>query len=249
MEPTTETTEPAGEGAAGDAERKELTGFGQAVHGQLLWLQRGYVSDPDDPMAVQVLAGLRPGAGRLPEDLPRLLGYDYGLHEVWLDDDIPVRAAHIALSLYAVHQQSLRSADLRMYKWAAPKPEGRPTVRHNLGWAVRALMDQAPSEPEPDAGADGRQRKAGPVSIHDPVRQRFVQAGKATSARTMADRLRGLVDLLHRHRVPLDYALLAEHIHKAQQPGGISEVRRAWNFGFNSYRAPRTTDDTDKDAS
>ncbi len=244
MEPTTETSESTAEGAAGATKREELGTFGRAVHGQLLWLQRGYVSDPDDPMAVQVLGGLRPGAGRLPEDLPRLLGFDYGLDEVWLDDDAPVRAAHIALSLYAVHQQSLRSPDLRMYRWGTPKSDRHPSVLHNLGWAARALMVSAVQKPD----AEG-ERKSSQASVQTTVQQRFVQVGKATSARTMADRLLGLVRLLHRHRIPLDYAVLAEHIYRAQQPGGIAEVRRAWNFGFNSYRAPRTTDDTDKDAS
>lgn len=245
MEPSADTTTHTADAAEEAAKRPELTAFGRAVHGQLLWLQRGYVSDPDDPMAVQVLSQLRPGAGRLPEEVPQLLGYDYGLGEVWLEEDAPVRAAHIALTLYARHQQSLRNWDLRMYRWGKPGGQ-RPPLLHNLGWAVRAVMDEE-SRPRDAAGGDGGGgvRASARPPVHEPVRQRFVQAGKASDVKTMADRLRGLVDLLHRHRIPLDYAVLAEHLHRAQQPGGLAEVRRSWNFGFNAYRKP---DNTDKDA-
>jgi CRISPR system Cascade subunit CasB len=218
-------------------ERPELDTLGNAVHNRLTWLQEGYVNERDVPLAVQNLAELRRGAGRLPEDVPEFLGEDYGLDEVWIADDRPIRAAHVALTLYARHQQSLRTPDLRMYRWHSPGTQ-RPSLVHNLGWAVRRLM---PAQ-----------------EISSPIRQRFVQVGKATTVTIMAERMRGLIDLMRRDRIPLDYALLAEHMLLAQRPGGMRQVRRAWDHGFNAYRPPKPTaeqtpadddtDHTDKDA-
>ncbi|MFC7326646.1 type I-E CRISPR-associated protein Cse2/CasB [Marinactinospora rubrisoli] len=244
-------SQKSGKDAEKREQRTELTPFGRAVHEQLAWLQQGYVGRPEDPMAVQLLAELRRGAGKLPEDVPEMLGQSYGLDGLWLEDDSRIRAAHVSLTLYSRHQQSLREHGLRMYRWHSPD-SNRPSPVHTLGWAVRALMTDD-EENGAETARENRERRQ--VRIRDSVRQRFIQAGKASNVKTTAERLRGLVDLLHNRQIPLDYARLAEDLYDVQQQGRRPEVRRRWNFAFNAYRKPNTAEtnetlkNADKDAS
>ncbi|MBB5085070.1 type I-E CRISPR-associated protein Cse2/CasB [Nonomuraea endophytica] len=180
-------------------------------------LQRGYLND--ESWAVSLLARLRRGAGKLPQDVPDLWGAT-GLEE--LHHQLPPRsgdtaleraeaAQFIAVTLYALHQQSRRTT--RMHH---PGTE--------LGTAVRRLMP---------GGA-----------IDEPIRRRFVRAGTATTRQALAERLRDLVSLLHRESIPIDYALLAQRLYQAQLPDGMRQVRQRWGRSFHAHRPAATPADT-----
>ncbi|PWI43204.1 type I-E CRISPR-associated protein Cse2/CasB [Streptomyces sp. ICBB 8177] len=108
----------------------------------------------------------------------------------------------------------------------------RPGIE--LGTAVRRLMP--------------------PGEIDEPVRKRFVRVGMSPTLAMLSSRLRELVLLLRGQDIALDYALLAEHLYRWQQPGGPDQVRRAWGRAFHAHRAPTTGQDNEtatdsKDAS
>ncbi|UZJ33471.1 type I-E CRISPR-associated protein Cse2/CasB [Streptomyces endophytica] len=186
-------------------------------------LQKGYLAD--HPSAVAALAQLRRGAGKEFQQVPDLWGrLDLSpLHHqsaetaplrerelTWAED-----AVHVAVTLWALHQQSRSSAMHR------PHTKELPT---GLGAAVRQLV------PDDERG--------------EPVRKRFVRVGTAATLRELADRLRGLVVLLRGEDIAVDYALLAGQLYAWQQPGGRDAVRRAWGRSFQAYR-PRSAADND----
>ncbi|MFJ9480298.1 type I-E CRISPR-associated protein Cse2/CasB [Streptomyces mirabilis] len=178
-------------------------------------LQRGYLAD--EAKAVTALARLRRGAGREAGQLPDLwnLVDTTPLHEphdgaralnerelVCAED-----ALHVALTLWALHQQSRREA--RMHESGSrAKPRG-------VGAAVRRMMK--------------------PGEIDEPLRKRLVRVGTAPDLTTLAQRLRDIVLLLRRDQVPLDYALLAGQLYRWQQPGGPDDVRREWGRSFHAW--------------
>ncbi|MEU7382037.1 type I-E CRISPR-associated protein Cse2/CasB [Streptomyces sp. NPDC042207] len=209
--------------------------------GHIAALQRGYLDDQSH--AVASLARLRRGAGREAGQLPDLWALiDTGpLHETPdgarpLSERELVRAEdalHVALTLYALHQQSRRSG---MYQ------ADRPDRRRGLGAAVRRMMK--------------------PGEIDEPVHKRLVRAGTAPDLAVLAQRLRDIVVLLRREDIQLDHALLAGQLYTWQWPGGADTVRREWGRSFHAWHdkpkdgaaasagsdTTRTTD-TDKDAS
>ncbi|MGI5118803.1 type I-E CRISPR-associated protein Cse2/CasB [Marinactinospora thermotolerans] len=213
-------------------ERKPaLRPLGAYVDEQVRKLQEGYLRDR--PGAVATLAGLRGGAGKPLTDAPEAWEFTSApqLHDALPYGGDPEgerrreaaeNAVHMALSLYAVHQQSRREE--RMHR---PGPD--------LGRAVRRLMP--------------------PGDIDQALHRRFVQAGTAVDPAVLAQRLREIVTLLRRESIPLDYGLLADHLHTAlAERNGIKQVRTAWGRGFHAYRPANepadtgTNDDTDKDA-
>ncbi|MEV7699916.1 type I-E CRISPR-associated protein Cse2/CasB [Streptomyces sp. NPDC086779] len=208
-------------------------------------LQQGYLADRSPDVAA--LARLRRGAGREAGQLPDLWSLiDTGPLHVPPDDARPLDesdlvraedALHVALTLWALHQQSrptgMHQAD-------------RKDSRRGLGTAVRRMMK--------------------PGEIDEPLRKRLVRAGTAPDLTSLAQRLRDIVVLLRRADIPLDYALLAGQLYTWQRPGGADVVRREWGSSFHAWHdkdaekpgdaalAPagdKTTDstDTDKDAS
>lgn len=207
-------------------------------------LQRGYLSDQSH--ALGALARLRRGAGKEFSQMPDLWGLaDTGaLHDEPGDGRRPLReeeltraedAVHVALTLWALHQQS---------RGAAMHRPGSRTAPRGLGAAVRQLMP--------------------PGEIAEPIRKRFVRVGTAPGLPALAQRLREIVLLLRGADIPLDYALLAGQLYGWQEPTGREAACRAWGRSFHSYRtdqqtgagapaAPAGTDDitdlTDKDAS
>ncbi|MGW8954761.1 type I-E CRISPR-associated protein Cse2/CasB [Streptomyces sp. NPDC055709] len=203
-------------------------------------LQRDYLNDR--PYAVAALARMRRGAGREFAQVPDLWGLiDTGpLHDSPEDTGRPLNeteltraesAVHVAVTLWALHQQS------RPRGMHQPDRREKPT---GLGAAVRRLMP--------------------PGDIAEPVLKRLIRAGNALDLPTLAQRLRDIVLLLRREDIALDYTLLAEQLFQWQQPGGRDEVRRAWGRSFHA-RVPQEpaadgktgidaeTNDTDKDAS
>ncbi len=184
-------------------------------------LQRDYRQDR--PSAVAALAQLRRGAGKLPEDVPDLLGMAEieqlyqelpGLERWESEAGRAERAQFLALTLFAQHQQSHRNASMH-----------RQGVE--LGEAVRQLMK--------------------PGEIDERIRRRFVRVGAATGPDVLAVRLREVVALLRDRTIPLDYGLLAHRLYQAQTPGGMTEVRQRWGRSFHAYR-PATGDKAADDA-
>ncbi|MFC3996815.1 type I-E CRISPR-associated protein Cse2/CasB [Nocardiopsis sediminis] len=188
-----------------------LRWVGAFVDERVREIQNGYIHDRSG--AVATLAQLRRGAGKTIEAVPELWGLtlDDRFYETMPpflrreekanEQEEAEDAAHIALTLFAVHQQSRREE--RMHQ------RGR-----DLGAAVRRLIP--------------------PGDIDEPLRRRFVQVGTAHDLATLAFRLREIVVLLRRDAVALDYGLLADQIHRFQQPGGRSDVRAAWGRGFHA---------------
>ncbi|MET4224797.1 type I-E CRISPR-associated protein Cse2/CasB [Oerskovia enterophila] len=139
------------------------------------------------------------------------------------DDPTPEEVAvHVALTLYAVNQQSRDSG------------AHRPGV--GLGHAVSRL--------ERARGGAPADQDEGKVS---PVRRRFDAVVTASSISELTYHLRGLVTLMRAEDVGLDYGLLADDLLQYQQAGGQDIVRRRW--GRQLYRLDRplgdaTTNDT-----
>ncbi|MFJ1596236.1 type I-E CRISPR-associated protein Cse2/CasB [Streptomyces sp. NPDC088261] len=184
-------------------------------------LQWGYLNDR--PEAVAALARLRRGAGKQFSEMPDLWGLadTRPLHAPPADggrvlrEDELIRAedaVHVALTLWALHQQSQSQGMHQAH---------RPTAPRGLGAAVRRLMP--------------------PNEIAEPLRKRLVRAGNAADLPAVAQRLRDLVVLLRAGDVQLDYALLAEQLYHWQEPGGRDAVRREWGRSFQAVRASDDT--------
>jgi CRISPR system Cascade subunit CasB len=109
----------------------ELKDVGKLVDERVRQLQGGYLKDL--PEAVATLAKLRRGAGKPVEAVPELVGLtlDHRFYERFSLSDPRTEdaeaAAHEALTLYALHQQSKREKGMHR--------RGR-----DLGGAVRRLM-------------------------------------------------------------------------------------------------------------
>ncbi|MFE6384817.1 type I-E CRISPR-associated protein Cse2/CasB [Nocardiopsis dassonvillei] len=109
----------------------ELKDVGELVDERVRQLQGGYLKDL--PEAVATLAKLRRGAGKPVEAVPELVGLtlDHRFYERFSVSDPRTEdaeaAAHEALTLYALHQQSKREKGMHR--------RGR-----DLGGAVRRLM-------------------------------------------------------------------------------------------------------------
>ncbi|MGW3355604.1 type I-E CRISPR-associated protein Cse2/CasB [Streptomyces bungoensis] len=210
--------------------------------GHIAALQRGYLDD--QPHAIAALARLRRGAGREAGQLPDLWALiDTGPLHKTPDGARPLNeseltraedALHVALTLYALHQQSRRAG---MYQ------AGRPDRPRGLGAAVRRMMK--------------------PGEIDGPVHKRLVRAGTAPDLAVLAQRLRDIVVLLRREDIELDYAQLAGQLYTWQWPGGADTVRREWGRSFHAWHDKRadggfpsagsdttsSTENEDKDAS
>ncbi|MEV7002959.1 type I-E CRISPR-associated protein Cse2/CasB [Streptomyces sp. NPDC093982] len=190
----------------------------QIVAEHISRLQFGYLAD--DAYAVGVLARLRRGAGKEPHLVPELLGLvDTSLLyeapptscQPPCEEDLfrAADAVHAALTLWALHQQSVGTGMHQSDCHDAPA---------GLGAAVRRLM---------------------PFDIDNTVLKRLVRAGTAPHPIALAQRLREIVLLLRREEIPLDYVLLAEQLYRWQQPGGRDVVRRAWGRSFHAFRHPK----------
>ncbi|WP_214364580.1 type I-E CRISPR-associated protein Cse2/CasB [Pseudonocardia sp. H11422] len=120
---------------------RALGSVGTVVDQRVSDLQNRFLNpDYRDPAAVAALARLRRGAGKEPGELLDIL--EYTVSPAFFVDDrdtgpsIDERAAHVALTLFAVHQQSRGE---RMHR------RGR-----GLGDALRSLHTGAPNDiPDP----------------------------------------------------------------------------------------------------
>ncbi|MFI1017920.1 type I-E CRISPR-associated protein Cse2/CasB [Streptomyces sp. NPDC020965] len=190
----------------------------------------------DSPAAVAVLARLRRSAGRPVHESPDSWGID-GLEDLaTVRETAPVRrkdvgrdlaeenAVHLAVTLWALHQQSVHDANMHEFG-------------HGLGRAVRRL---ATAKSDPGATAPDGQKAQPNAELSETLRKRFVRIGTSTSYESLAVRLREMTVLLRAARIPLDYGLLADQLFQWQDESRRAEIRRAWGRDFHfSHRTTR----------
>lgn len=197
---TASSTPPAGPRA-----RSRL---GRAVEQSVTRLQNDYLNNRS--AAVADLARLRRGVGAAPGDDFEATGIVLRAVGDAIDErrfegpSAKEWAAYLAFTLFAVHQQSKRTA--RMHQQG-----------HSLGRATRRLVD--------------RQGGLSTDRVH-PVRRRFDALGTSTSMAETAHHARGLINQLRGEDIPLDYGLLAEQLVRLQFPDTAGRVRLAWGRDF-----------------
>ncbi|MFJ8676393.1 type I-E CRISPR-associated protein Cse2/CasB [Streptomyces sp. NPDC093589] len=203
---------------------------GAAADRHIRKLQHGYRMD--SPVAVGALARLRRGVGRPALELADLWGLT-GSEELLnppdevpdeqrqsIDHDRAELALHVAVTLWALHQQSHREADMHV-------------ADHGLGRAVRELMRRKAAAPGDSASTGEAISSSGNDEIDEPLRKRFVRVSTAHSVDSLAARLREVVLLLRAGGVPLDYGLLADQLYAWQRPSDRAQVHRAWGRDFH----------------
>lgn len=164
-----------------------------------------------EPQQRAELARLRQGVGRCPGDLPALWGSVLGaMDESFWGADGPSEAEwaiYIALTLYALHRQG-------EHETAMSQPGC------TLGKAVRQLAERTVSD-----GQDWTESS---------VLRRFNALATASSMPEVSHHLRGMIQLLRRENLPLDYPQLAAELYQLQFPEGAAHVRLQW--GRDLYR-------------
>ncbi|WP_103503353.1 type I-E CRISPR-associated protein Cse2/CasB [Streptomyces sp. SM14] len=238
---TDTAAEQAAPAKAGKPKRERKGGLSlRAVDAAIARLQRQYLKD--EAAAVAALAQLRRGAGRPALQAPTAWGISGLEYLAEIQDEAeaagePYRgprqvayeqeAVHLALTLYALHQQSVR--DEEMDVWNA-----------RFGSAVRTLAGGGWPKPsgaqgdEPAGGtaAEAKSSSGDASAISETIRKRFVRVGTASSLDSLAVRLRELVLLLRAERLPLDYGRLADQLARWQNPALRPDVRRDWGRDF-----------------
>lgn len=155
-----------------------------------------------------VLAKLRRGAGRAPGDLPETMGellLDFPDALMGKDSLSPAEwAVFTALTMYALHQQG-----------NDPQKESMHESGVDLGTAVARLVPKEGSRDDKEAAFDR-------------VRTRFNRLAMSESVEDVSQYLRGIVQLLRRGSIPLDYAKLASDLYAFRFEEGRSNVRLRW---------------------
>jgi CRISPR type I-E-associated protein CasB/Cse2 len=182
------------------------------------------------PWSERGLRALREGLGREPGTVA---GMRY-LHRVELTDtaragDLLPRtylAEHAALTLFGLHQHG------------AAQPVHRPGV--GLGTACRTLRAHLAAEADTPPGR--RPAAAGEDGVAGPVRRRLAAAATALDLEELVHHLRGLVPLLRRADVGLDYTRLHRDLCDWQTERH-GRVLRAWGL---QYTDPITGGEDDR---
>ncbi|GHG50674.1 type I-E CRISPR-associated protein Cse2/CasB [Streptomyces griseocarneus] len=252
-------------GARRNTERRPLSLAEEAALRTVARLQGGYRKD--NPAAVAAVARLRREAGREPHVSPTSWGLDdlealteLRSKQAEKDGDtarylVPRarrayeqreeredRAVHLAVTLWALHQQSLRDEAMHVRGWS-------------LGQAVRRLAQEKNETPatgdEPSDDDTRTGGKPGAVENVSPtIRKRFVRLGTSSDIDTLGRRLREMVLLLRNARIPLDYGLLADQLDRWQHEAHQADVRRAWGRDFHRpYAVTTPADDESESAS
>ncbi|GGS32133.1 type I-E CRISPR-associated protein Cse2/CasB [Streptomyces griseoviridis] len=146
-------------------------------------------------------------------------------------------AVHVAVTLWALHQQSLRDEPMHLTGWSL----GRSVRR--LAHGQTGIRDSGSATG--DGGtADEIRAEERVENASETVRRRFVRIGAASDTDVLATRLREMVLLLRSARIPLDYTLLADQLLLWQDENRRDDVRRAWGQDFHrrygSSRRART---------
>ncbi|MBT2384070.1 type I-E CRISPR-associated protein Cse2/CasB [Streptomyces sp. ISL-11] len=132
-------------------------------------------------------------------------------------------AVHLAVTLWALHQQSIGDANMHDFEWP-------------LGRAVRRLAEGKAGTGNAGAAEEQGSRKTAAHpddGLSEALRKRFVCIGTANSFDSLSIRLREMVLLLRTARIPLDYGRLAGQLCSWQDERRRSEVRRAWGREFH----------------
>lgn len=147
------------------------------------------------------------------------------------------RAVHLAVTLWALHQQSIRDTPMHQSNW----PLGRAVRR--LAHGMTGTQDQLEAA---DTGKGGSEGERHPVEeASETIRKRFVRIGTSTDFDTLSGRLRQMVLLLRAARIPLDYGYLAGQLLLWQSEPLQDGVRRAWGREFHlAYARQASADDT-----
>ena len=165
---------------------------------------------PDNQRRAE-LAKLRRGIGHAPGELPELWGsFLLEMPESFQGRSAPSAAewaVYLALTLYAMHQQG----NDRLMNCPG----------NTLGRAVRQLAERN------SAGQDWTEAS---------VLRRFNALATADSMPEVSHHLRGMIQLLRREGIPLDYPQLAEDLYQYQVVDGAPNVRLRW--GRDLYASP-----------
>ena len=157
-----------------------------------------------EPQRRAELAELRRGVGRQPGDLPALWGALLAdMPEQLQGSNGPSKAewaVYTALTLFALHQQGEAGVSMNQ--------PGR-----TLGGAVWQLAEKTA------AGQDWTESS---------VLRRFNALATADSMPEVSHHLRGMIQLLRREGIPLDYPQLAEDLYQYQFVDGAPNVRLRW---------------------
>lgn len=161
--------------------------------------------DAGDSSARAALARMRRAAGAGVADRPEAWSDVYAGFPTELtgdDDEVSIyeTAAFVALSLFALHQQSQQQS------MQITGPAGR------FGAAVRRLATPSDAEEHEQA-----------------VLRRFQALVTADEFREIVHHLRGMVLLLRAESIALDYGLLAGDMAALQDPVGATRVRLRWS--------------------
>ena len=171
-------------------------------------LQKGCLSQGGQ--AAARLAHLRRAVGKAPGTVPEVWELEFeGLPAALVgrgsDASAGEWAVHLALSLYAVHQQSQLVGMYRPTDFANDE-------YHNLGHAVRQFA----------------RRDAGEELEPGQMPRRFSALVTAGSIQEVAHYARQLVQQLRAAGIPLDYAALARQLYHFQLPYRRDSVRLEW---------------------
>jgi CRISPR system Cascade subunit CasB len=207
---------------------------GRAVAIQASQLQRAYRND--EANAVRRLAVLRRGLGRSPlespdtwDDVAAVLADEDALGHGMDTPTANEWAAHLALTLFALHQQSKRERDMHV-------------TGKSLGTAARDLVElvskkresaepPSTSDAGPKRSSDWRDSEAGKSTV-----KRFKTLASASTIEEIAYYSRSMISQLRSFDIPLDYGLLTEHLALLQRPELAPGVRARWARDF--YRGP-----------
>ena len=180
---------------------------------------------PDNKCRAE-LAELRHGIGHAPGELPMLWGaFLSDLPEElygWNGDPSDAQwAVYIALTMFALHQQGHDISSDMMHKSGA-----------RFGSAVRMLA------PTFDESNDDLKR----------IRNRFNKILTAADMPELSHHLRGMINLLSKDGIKLDYADLAVDLCRFAHPENKSKVMLKWGQDFCRLSKDETNnDDNDKD--
>lgn len=206
----------------------KATELARYVVGKVERIQAGLVdqqSSAAKATAARLRRALTRPTGSVPEVWEITLG---GLPENLIGHgDVPSpaeQAAHTALCLFAVHQQS-RSERMHQSGWG-------------LGRSLRVLHQRT-------GGADDL--------ASGPLIRRFNALSTADSPDEMLWHLRGLITQLRAQGIPLDYGRLVRDLYSYPVPKYRDTVRLRWGRDFYTYRleatensgAPDTTTSSD----
>lgn len=161
-----------------------------------------------------ILASLRRGVGKTPGELPELFGVILSeLPEEFVSSDGTATkeewASYIALTLYALHRQG----------GDGEKDLAHTRERVSVGKALGMLSDKQ-REGKQDLNAEKR------------ALQKIKMLVTSKDMGELSYHLRGIVQLLKREEIPLNYITLAKDLYEFQCADGKNRVSLSWGRDF-----------------